>query len=77
MTLGFNFINESEPNYYYFKLESDLKLYHRVNFQKYKLKNIDSIKDFYEDNLSETEIMFNAGYRRIYDSGNLVYEWQA
>ena len=74
--LKFQYQSESEPNYYYFKL-NDLKLYHRVNFQKHKLKNLIDTKDFYNDNLSETEIMFNAGYRRIYDCGNLVYAWQA
>ena len=81
MKLGFNFINESEPNYYYFKIEDlflgEYKLYSRNNFQKHKLKNIDDIKDFYDNNLSETEIMLNAGYRRIYDSGSLIYIWQA
>jgi hypothetical protein len=77
MTLGFQYRGESEPNYYYFKLTgvNSLKLYSRNNFQKHKLKNIDDIKDFYDNNLSESDIMFNAGYRRIYDSGNLVYVW--
>ena len=77
MTLGFPYRGESEPNYYYFKLTgvNSLKLYSRNNFQKHKLKNIDDIKDFYDNNLSESDIMFNAGYRRIYDSGNLVYVW--
>ena len=76
-TLGFKFIREAEPNYYYFKLDDpDLRLYPRVTFQKHKLENHVLTKDFYKSNLTETEIMFNAGFRRIYDSGNLVYEWE-
>jgi len=71
--LNFKFIKETEPNYYYFKLK-DLKLYHRSYFQKYKLKNYSDIQ--FDPSLTETEIMFNSGYRRIYDCGNLVYEFR-
>ena len=70
--LNFRFLRETEPNYYYFKLKEPLKLYHRSRFQKYKLKDLPS----YNPSLTESEIMFNSGYRRIYDAGQLVYEFK-
>jgi len=73
--LGFEFIKESEPNYFYFKTNDILNLYPRVKFQKHKLKNYSDVS--YDPSLTETEIMFNSGYRRIYDAGNLVYLWRA
>ena len=69
--LGFTFIEKTQPNYFYFK-HGDLKLYNRVKFQKHKLKNI---LEIYDENLSEAENMFNNDYRRIYDCGNLKFEW--
>ena len=79
--LGFNFLRETEPNYYYFKLK-ELILYPRNKFQKYKIKKYaqDSNSEFnkiFNDNKSESDLMFEAGYRRIYDAGQLVYEWRA
>jgi len=85
--LGFEFIGESEPNYFYFKLKGEIKniiLYPRNKFQRYKIRNIVNNKNnsFYEDfikiyseNKSESDLMFGAGFRRIYDAGNLVYLW--
>ena len=69
--LGFNFIEKTKPNYFYFK-HGDLKLYSRVKFQKHKLKNI---LEIYDENLSEEENVFNNDYRRIYDCGNLKFEY--
>ncbi len=69
--LGFTFIEAINPNYFYFK-EGDLELSSRVKFQKHKLK--DKLNTFNE-NLSEAENMFNNDYRRIYDCGNLKFEW--
>lgn len=67
--LGFTFLNDTTPNYFYFK--GDLGLLHsRVQFQKHKLK--DKLEHF-DPNLTETENMFNNGYRKIYDCGNKVY----
>ena len=63
-------LNISEPNYFYFTVK-DLKLMSRVQFQKHKLK--DKLENF-DPNLSETENMYNNGYRKIYDCGNLVYK---
>ena len=67
---GGNLINISEPNYFYF-LKEKFNLISRQSFQKYKLKNKLENFDF---NLSETENMYNNGYRKIFDCGNLVYD---
>ena len=67
--LGFTFINNTPPNYWYFK-PNENKLYSRTIFQKHKLSKILSNFDI---KLSESENMFNHGYRKIYDSGNKVY----
>jgi hypothetical protein len=69
--IGFKKINESAPNYWYFK-DGGTELWHRFNFRKdtlsKKLSNFDA-------NLSEWENMKNNGYDRIWDCGNIVYEW--
>ena len=67
---GGDLINISQPNYYYFKPE-DCVLIYRQHFQKHKLA--DKL-DYFDSKLSETENMYNNGYRKIYDCGNLVYE---
>ena len=63
--LGFKLKHISAPNYWY--TQDCVNLYHRMNFQKHK------IKDWLGS--TETEKMFNAGYRRIWDCGNMVFEW--
>ena len=69
-TLGFEEIGKTNPNYFYFKEDDLYKLYFRVTFQKYKLKNL---LDVYDENLTETQNMFNNGYRQIFDCGNKIY----
>jgi hypothetical protein len=65
---NFKLIDITKPNYFYFK---NNKLYNRLNFQKYKLKNI--LKN-YNEKLSEIDNMLNNGYRIIYDCGNFKYK---
>ena len=67
--LGFTLISQSSPNYFYFN--NDLILHSRIEFQKHKLK--DKLENYNSD-LTESENMYNNGYRKIYDCGNLVYE---
>jgi len=67
--LGFTFSHCTDPNYFYF-LPKEKILYSRNQFQKHLLK--DKLETF-DENLSETQNMFNNGYRKIYDCGNLVY----
>ncbi len=67
--LGFDFIENTPPNYFYFKVNENT-LYPREMFQKHNLK---SILKIYDENLSEVSNMFRNEYRIIYDSGNKKY----
>ena len=67
--VGFEYSHTSSPNYFYF-LDGDLALKSRLQFQKHKLKN--KLKTF-DNKLTESQNMFNNGYRRIWDCGNNVY----
>lgn len=67
-TLGFEFSHASEPNYWYFKKNPILES--RIKYQKHKLKDI--LEDF-DSTLTEVENMYNNGYNRIFDCGNLVF----
>jgi len=66
-TLGFEFFGKTEPNYYYI---IDGIRYHRFNFRKDKL-----VKEGYDSNKTEHEIMLDRNIFRIYDSGNLKYNY--
>ncbi len=63
--LGFNKIDNSEPGYIYYHIKSK-KVFNRMSFQKQKLKGM----PFYDENLSEYEIMKLNGYERIWSAGN-------
>ena len=64
---GFTLVYHTNPSYFWV-VEGKRK--HRVMFQKHKL-----IKKGAAPNLSESEIMHNEGFYRVYDSGNLKYEY--
>ncbi len=64
-TLGFNFVSKTPPNYYYV-VDSIRK--HRFGFRKDVL-----IKEGYDPNKTEHEIMLSRKIYRIYDSGSLKY----
>ena len=68
-TLGFQFIENTPPNYFYFKPNENI-LYPREMFQKHKLANK---LELFDETLSEVKNMFMNGYRIIYDSGNKKY----
>ncbi|EPY8037403.1 DUF7487 domain-containing protein [Campylobacter coli] len=68
-TLGFKFVENTEPNYFYFK---DLKLLARHQFQKHKLKEK---LEIFDPSLSESANMMLNGYRIIYDCGNMKFQW--
>lgn len=76
--LGFEFIKNTPPNYFYFKPNYEKNgIFHRMKFQKkkieeYYVKGIYGIKTFNPE-LTEIENMFNNGYRIIYDCGNKKY----
>ena len=65
--LVFLFFGQTQPNYYYVKNKIR---YSRLKFQKHKLKNI--LENF-NSSVTEEENMYNNGYTRIYDCGNLVF----
>lgn len=68
--LGFEYINDVKPSYYYFNLKNNqfLKRYSRFDFQKKNIINEDN------KNLTEHEIMLKNGYVRIYNAGNIKFE---
>lgn len=65
---GFTFIGKTSPNYFYIK---GLETYSRMKCQKHKLKNL--IPEFYDPLKTEAQMMFDAKFRRMWDSGNLKY----
>lgn len=67
-TIGFEPVKVTAPNYFWLDRVS---IYTRQSFQKHKLKH--RLKSF-DESLSEAENMYNNGYRRIWDCGNIKYE---
>jgi len=63
--LEFTFINKTNPSYYY--IINRLRQ-HRFNFRKDKL-----IKEGFDSNKSEREIMFERKIYRLYDVGNYKF----
>jgi len=67
---GFKLIGNTNPNYFYMKLNKSIERYHRYNFAKHKLINMNS----YDKMLTEQEIMIKEGYVYIYDCGHIKFE---
>lgn len=65
--IGFLKISQTKPNYWY--INQDIR-YHRFRYNKSIL-----IKEGYDKNLTEREIMFNRKIYRIYDCGNIRWEY--
>lgn len=61
-SLGFTRVNEMSGSYWY--IDENMKRYHRFNFTKGRL-----VKEGADPNLSESQIMSQLGFIRIYDSG--------
>ena len=66
MKLGFDFIHETTPNYYY--IINSMKS-HRFNYRKDKL-----VKDGYDKSKTEVQIMNERGFYRIFDCGSKKWE---
>jgi ribosomal protein L34E len=64
--LGFDKTSETKPNYWYINRN---KRMHRFNFRKDVL-----IKEGFDENKTEKEIMMERKIYRIYDCGNIKYE---
>jgi hypothetical protein len=60
--VGFNFVGDTKPNYWYFK--NNMVRMHRFGFRKTKNESKE---------LSEWQIRKNEGLNRIWDCGNLKY----
>ena len=65
--LGFVKIGISKPNYFYVRAQ---KRYSRLIFQKHKLKDV---LERFDPGMSEVENMYENGFCRIFDCGNLVF----
>jgi very-short-patch-repair endonuclease len=65
--LNMIFKEYTSPGYFYSKGKQN---YHRYKFQKHKL-----VKLGYDKNKTEYEIMTEIGYYRVWNTGNIVYEW--
>jgi hypothetical protein len=69
--LGFEFSHNSDPNYFYYhKKNNTFQLESRQKYQKHKLH---ALLENFEPYLSESQNMYNHGYRKIYDCGNQVW----
>lgn len=66
--LGFKFSHTSDPGYFYNNHSTILS---RYQCQKHKLENL--FPHLYDKNLTEREIMANAGFYKVYDCGNDVW----
>ena len=68
--LGFELDHVTRPTYWYFKPHSPHRLFNRMRFEKYRLKDILKV---FDKSLTEVENMRNNGYDRIFDCGNFVF----
>jgi hypothetical protein len=64
--IGFKKISQSKPNYWY--VINDIR-YHRFNYRKSIL-----VKEGFDKNKTERQIMLDRGIYRIYDCGNIRWE---
>ena len=62
---GFKLIKTNPPSYKYVNLGKSIKRMHRANFMKKKLAPGDS--------RPEWKVMFDAGYKQIFDCGTLSF----
>ena len=66
--LGFSFIKQTEPNYVWIN-STCTEILSRYQCQKHLLTEYSHLGN------TETEIMHNRGYNRIWDCGNYVWKW--
>lgn len=70
--IGFKLIDESKPGYIYVSKHGDVVLT-RYQCQKHRLKDLLGA-DVYNETLTESDNMLNAGFLKVYDCGQLVFE---
>lgn len=66
---GFTNKGITGPNYWY--VFGNEKIESRVKYQKHKLEKL--FPEHFDKNLTEEQIMLDAGYRRIFDCGNVTW----
>lgn len=64
--LGFKFVENTTPSFYYANTDT-MELHHRSKFMKHKLPGI--LGERFDPAKTESQNMFDAGYRRIWDCG--------
>lgn len=68
---GMKFDSYTPPNYWYFYRSSNDKKYHRYSFRKNIL-----VKEGFDPNKTEWEIMQERGFDRIWDCGNIKFIYE-
>jgi hypothetical protein len=68
--LEFEYSHNSDPNYWYVAPGSTIRE-SRNKYQKHKL-----VKEGYDPDMTEWEIMQSRGYDRIWDCGNAIWIWR-
>ena len=71
--LGFTEIRQSEANYVWVNVKSDVG-YHRMNAQKRNIKKF-LCDDTIDLNKTEKQIMIEHGYVQVFDSGTITWAW--
>lgn len=69
--VGFELVRATPPNYFYWHHKTGV-VFNRYKAQKHKLKTL--LGDSFKADLTETQNMYNSGYRKFYDCGNYVFE---
>lgn len=66
--LGFNYINKTQPNYWW--------VVNGIKHNRFKYRKSELIKNgWLQDNETEVDCMHRLGYYRIFDSGSSIYEF--
>lgn len=65
--MGFSFVHASAPNYFYVRGPN--------RFNRWKFRKSELVKQGHSPDLTEKEIMKKLGYDRIYNTGNLLFEF--
>lgn len=65
--IGFTLDSETKPNYYYFK--------NGIRESRFKYRKDVLVKMGFSPDKSESEIMLDRGYMRIYDCGSYKFKW--
>jgi hypothetical protein len=71
---GFNLTHNSKPSYWYVDRNDGTKRLHRYSFRKQELKKL--FPEVFNEELTEFEIMDKTNFYRVWDCGNMVFEYK-